>query len=412
MNSRYKAIFAAMIGNALEYYDVLLYGFFATMLAPLFFPTSDPAVALISSFGVFAAGFVMRPLGGIVFGHIGDKFGRRQALALAIFLVTIPTLTIGLLPTYETIGIAAPIILITCRLLQGLCVGGEYAGAALFAIEHAAKGREAFAGSLLTATGFFGGVIGTFFGFICTLPFMPSWGWRIPFLLGSIIGLFGYHLRKQIGESPEFLQYKDKAVINVPLFAVLKDGKRNLLCAMGIGVMAVAPFYMASICMGHVLTSKLHVVTSDVMLITVGLNLAIVVMFPLMGLLADKVGREKLMITTAVAAMGLAYPLFYMLEVELSVARVIMVQLALGAMVAGFAAPNVTVMREFFPINQRYSGIGFGYALGGALFGGTTPLILATLGGWFHPTIANTGYLIFSGFMGMAAVIWGKKYKG
>ncbi len=134
MKERHKAIFAAMIGNALEYYDVMLYGFFATMLAPLFFPTGNQATSIIASLGTFAAGFVMRPLGGIVFGHLGDKFGRRYALVLTIFLVTIPTLTIGLLPTYADIGIAAPVILVICRLLQGLCVGGEYSGASIFVI--------------------------------------------------------------------------------------------------------------------------------------------------------------------------------------------------------------------------------------------------------------------------------------
>lgn len=148
MKKNYKAILAAMIGNALEYYDVMLYGFFATMLAPLFFPTDNQAISIISSLGTFVAGFIMRPLGGFIFGHLGDKFGRRQALVLAIFLVTIPTFTIGILPTYAEIGIAAPIILVACRLLQGLCVGGEYSGASIFVVEYSKRGREAFAGSI------------------------------------------------------------------------------------------------------------------------------------------------------------------------------------------------------------------------------------------------------------------------
>src|SRR5436189_1033551 len=195
MEKNIKAIFAAMVGNALEYYDVMLYGFFAAMLAPLFFPTDNQITSTISSLGTFAAGFVMRPLGGIIFGHLGDKFGRRQALVLAIFLVTIPTFTIGILPTYADIGIAAPLILLLCRLLQGLCVGGEYSGASIFVIEYSKRGREAFAGSILCAAGVSAGVLGTLVGFLSTLPFMPAWRWRIPFLIGSLFGLIGHYFR-------------------------------------------------------------------------------------------------------------------------------------------------------------------------------------------------------------------------
>lgn len=246
MKKSYKAIFAAMVGNALEYYDVMLYGFFATMLAPLFFPTENQTISIISSFGTFAAGFLMRPLGGMIFGHLGDKFGRQKALVLAIFLVTIPTFTIGILPTYVEIGIAAPIILVICRLLQGLCVGGEYSGASIFVIEYSKKGQETFAGSILTASGLFGGVIGTFLGFICTLSFMPSWGWRIPFLLGSLMGLVGYYIRKNVNESPDFMRHKNEKVAKVPLFLVFQNRKINLLCTIGIGAVSLIPFYIAS----------------------------------------------------------------------------------------------------------------------------------------------------------------------
>jgi len=217
-----KAILAAMIGNALEYYDVMLYGFFAAALAPLFFPTTNHFVSITASLGTFAAGFLMRPLGGILFGHLGDRYGRRMALAFSILLVTVPTLTIGLLPTYEYIGIAAPIILVVCRLLQGLCVGGEYSGAAIFVIEHSKKKQEAFAGSVLCATGFLGGFLGTILGLICTLPYMPTWSWRIPFLIGSIIGLIGYYIRTQVDESPAYSQaMKRGEIIKSPLRDVI-----------------------------------------------------------------------------------------------------------------------------------------------------------------------------------------------
>lgn len=405
MNKSYKAIFAAMIGNALEYYDVMLYGFFATMLAPVFFPTSNQTISIISSLGTFAAGFIMRPLGGIIFGHLGDKFGRRYALVLAIFLVTIPTFTIGILPPYTTIGIAAPIVLVICRLLQGLCVGGEYSGASIFVIEYAKKGREAFAGSILCAAGFLGGVLGTFLGFVFTLPVMPPWSWRIPFLIGSVIGLIGYYIRTKVGESPKFTQHQNEETAKVPLLSVLRERKRNLLCTIGIGATSLIPFYMASVYMGYLLSSKLNISTSKIMLINVALNIFLMVLLPLMGIVADKVGKSRLMIFISSLSIILAYPLFFILEKDLSLFNIILVQIILALITAGFGAPSTAFLTSLFPVHERYSGIGFGYALGGAILGGTTPLILASLSNWFDSFLAPAFYLIFSGCLGVVCVI-------
>ncbi|MBX9837698.1 MAG: MFS transporter, partial [Silvanigrellaceae bacterium] len=283
MKKNNKAILAAMTGNALEYYDVMLYGFFATMLAPLFFPSDNQAVSYISSLGTFAAGFVMRPVGGLLFGHLGDKFGRRFALVLSIFLVTLPTLTIGLLPTYAEIGIAAPVILVICRLLQGLCVGGEYSGASIFVIEYSKKGKECFAGSILTASGNFGGVMGTFCGFIFTLAFMPTWGWRIPFIIGALMGVMGYYIRTRVNESPEFENMKDEKKEKVPLWSVLEKRKINLFCTVCIGATSLIPLYLATVYMGTMMGLKLHFTTSEIMLINLPLTVFAVCTLPFMG---------------------------------------------------------------------------------------------------------------------------------
>ena len=398
-----------MIGNALEYYDVMLYGFFATMLAPLFFPTDNKAISIITSLGTFAAGFLMRPLGGIVFGHLGDKFGRRQALILAIFLVTLPTLTIGLLPTYADIGITASIILVICRLLQGLCVGGEYSGASIFVIEYSKRGKEAFAGSILCAAGFFGGVLGTFLGFLCTHPYMPSWGWRIPFLIGAFIGLFGYYLRSQVSESPDFVRHKMEEIAKVPLFIVFQNKKINLLCTIGIGATSLIPFYLASVYMGYLLSSQLQIPTFQIMLFNVGLNISLIFLLPIMGIIADKIGKEKLMILSSSLSIIVAYPLFSFLDSNLSLMNIIFIQAILGIITAGFGAPSMALLSSFFPVHERYSGIGFGYALGGALLGGTTPLILASLSNWLGSSIVPAYYLMFSGFLGIVCVLGGRK---
>lgn len=413
MKKSYKAIAAAMVGNALEYYDVMLYGFFATMLAPLFFPAVNPALSVISSLGTFAAGFVMRPVGGIFFGHLGDKFGRRYALVLAIFLVTIPTLIIGLLPTYAEIGIFAPIILVTCRLLQGLCVGGEYSGASIFVIEYSKRGKESFAGGLLAASGMFGGVLGTFLGFLCTLPIMPNWGWRIPFLIGSVMGLMGYYLRTKVNESPDFIQAKDEKIEKLPLWSVFLKRKRNLFCTIGIGAATLIPLYLGTVYMGSLLSTSLQLTTSQIMLIHAVVNVFTVFIMALSGFLADKVGKENQMLFSTLLTVLIAYPLFSFLESDLTIFRVVCVQVILMIVNVGFVAPSMALLATYFPVHERYSGIGFGYALGGAFLGGTTPLIVTSLVNWFDSPFMPAYYLIFSGLLGMICVLWGKiEYKG
>jgi MHS family proline/betaine transporter-like MFS transporter len=346
----------------------------------------------------------MRPLGGILFGHIGDRYGRRPALALSILLVTIPTLVIGLLPTYAQIGIIAPIILVICRLLQGLCVGGEYSGAAIFVIEHSRKGQEAFAGSILAATGFFGGFIGTILGALCTLPSMPSWGWRIPFLIGTFIGIIGYYIRTHVDESPAFSQLQQtKALIRAPLKKVILTKTRNLLCTLGIGAQALVPLYIVTVYLSTLL-SQLKIDTSQIMVFNSMIAILWMVAFPCMGKIADKIGTRKIMATAALAAILVAYPLFYLLAIAPSVQSILFIQIILSLAGAAFAAPSATLLTKLFPVEERYSGIGFGYALGGALLGGTTPLIVTTLVNWTQSPTAPAFYIMAVGFVGLISV--------
>lgn len=409
MTKNSKAIFAAMVGNALEYYDVMLYGFFAAMLAPLFFPTENETLSILSSLGTFAAGFVMRPLGGIIFGHLGDKLGRRQALVLAIFLVTIPTLTIGLLPTYAEIGMAAPIILILCRLLQGLCVGGEYSGASIFVIEYSKRGREAFASGLLSAAGMSGGVLGTLIGFLTTLPMMPSWGWRIPFLIGSLFGLIGYYIRTRINETPVFIEHENEETAKIPLWNILLKRKHNLLCTIGLGATSLIPLYMCTVYMGHLLSTELHLSPSEIMLVNIVVSIELMTFVSLMGYLADRVGKQTLMMTSCLLFVLVAYPLFFFLKTHLSVQNVLLCQAIIALLNTAFVAPTMPLLSTLFPVHERYSGIGFGYALGGAFLGGTTPLIIVTLEKWFETPMIPAYYLIFGSVLGVLCLLLSRK---
>ncbi len=408
MNKNFKAIAAAMVGNALEYYDVMLYGYFATMLAPLFFPAINPTLALLSSWVTFAAGFIMRPIGGIVFGHLGDKYGRRNALVLAIFLVTIPTFIIGLLPTYLEIGILSPIILIICRLFQGICVGGEYSGASIFVIEYSKRGKEAFAGGILAASGMFGGVLGTFFGYLCTLPFMPDWGWRIPFLLGAFMGLIGYYFRTKVGESPGYLQATHEKIEKVPLKSILLNRKINFFCTVGIGAATLIPLYIGTVYIGSVLTERLNMPTSKVMLIHVMISVFSVFAVSFAGYTADIFGKRNQMLFSATTLILIAYPLFSYFENDPTIFRAFFLQAILLLLNVAFVAPSMALLATYFPVHERYSGIGFGYALGGAIFGGTTPFFLTALVKWLGSPMIPAYYTIFSGALGMLCIYLGK----
>jgi MHS family proline/betaine transporter-like MFS transporter len=304
----------------------------------------------------------------------------------------------------------APVVLLACRLLQGLCVGGEYSGASIFVIEFSKKGKECFAGSVLAASGLFGGVIGTFFGFLCTLSFMPSWGWRIPFLIGSLFGLMGYYIRTRVNESPDFIRAKNEKIEKVPLLGVLQKRMRNLLCTIGIGAASLVPFYLASVYMAFLMSSKLNLSTSEIMLINVILNVFVILIVPLSGLLADKfIGKESQMIGASTLTILTAYPLFFMLQNETSLSNIIFVQVVLMVLNVGFIAPSMALLSRYFPVHERYSGIGFGYALGGALLGGTTPLILAFLTNWLGSPLVPAYYLMFAGLLGIVCVVFGRQ---
>ena len=226
-----KTLFAAIVGNALEYYDFTLYGFFAAFLSPLYFPSADPKTSIIASFGAFAAGFLMRPVGGLIFGHLGDRYGRKYALLVSILLMTLPTFTIGITPEYSQIGFWAPLIIILSRLLQGICTVGEYTGATVLIAEYTGQHQPGFACSLLPASSLIGAILATCLGAFCLLDFMPSWTWRLPFIMGVGFGLFGFYLRQQINESPTFTALaKEHNISKSPALKILKEQKMNFLC--------------------------------------------------------------------------------------------------------------------------------------------------------------------------------------
>jgi MHS family proline/betaine transporter-like MFS transporter len=398
-------IFSTSAGHIVEYFDSYLYGYFAFMLAPIFFPSDDPTASLISSFGAFAAGFIMRPLGGIFFGHLGDRFGRKVAFLSSILLISVPTFGIGCLPSYDTIGVTAPILLIVFRLLQGVSLGGEYGGASIFIREHVQKNAAGFAGSLLVAIGFVGALAGTFVGATFTMASMPLWAWRVPFFLGGSFGILVYFLRRKLIETPAFQEIEKKgAILKVPIFTVFKDHFKGVLSGVGIGMNTTIPYYLTVIYMNPQYKDKFNLTTSEIMILSTSLMLLWVVVLPIAGHFSDKFGRIKLMSWSAVATILAAFPLFYIMQNTLDFTHFLACQTLICLTSMPYVAICSSVLPMLFPPAERYSGSAFSYSLGVAVFGGTAPLIvswLVTQGLTFAPAL----YLMFSGLCGWMAVI-------
>jgi MHS family proline/betaine transporter-like MFS transporter len=398
-----KTVLTATIGNAIVYYDMTLYGFFTAFLSPLFFPAENLLTSQLASLGVFAAGFVARPFGGLIFGHIGDRYGRKKALVIAILLVTIPTTIIGLLPTYASIGILAPIILVMCKLMQGICTGGEYSGAAIFLSEHHRGHNEGLAGSILPASSIVGAILGTSLGGFCLLPEMPTWAWRIPFLLGGLLGIIGYMLRSALMESPEFVvTQKGNHLVKLPILEVIKRDKQAFFCAFGISTYNIVLFYIPVVYIAQFMLPK-EALASSGMFLNTGLMFLLIVLLPLMGFAADRLGKERIMKASVVTSFLLSLPLFFFLNHEPSLIHVFIVLIVFGFLMSASVAPSVSFLPTLFPIQERYSAMAMAIGLGEA-FGGTTPLICHGFVTAMGTPIAPAFYLMLCSFLGWIAI--------
>ncbi len=389
MKDRAKVVLAGMAGNALEFYDFTLFGFFAPLIARSFFPNTDSnsVTALLLALTVYAVGFLMRPLGAILFGHIGDKYGRKKALALSVTLMAIPTTLIGLLPTYATIGIFAPIVLTLCRLMQGLCTGGAYNGAAIFVIEHQ-KDRRGFAGGLITSSCAIGSLLGALVGYVCTHNdyIFGFESWRLPFILGMVIGLVGAYIRRKLDESPVYVQAmakkeleeKTTPVQKVPLMVALVKHWRSVLCIMGMAWLNGVMYYAAFNYMSIYLKEEHHWPVHDTLPMSSIALLVYALLTPVAGAISDRRGAIGLMRPTAIAVFLLAIPIFLLISTG-QLWLIILAQVCYAVLAAFFSGPLNFFMQSLFPVEDRYSGISFSYSLGMAIFGGSTLLIMETL---------------------------------
>lgn len=372
--------FAALLGTVLEAYDYSLLILFLPILAPLFSPVTDPFVALMMGNCILFLSLTTRPLGGLFFGYIGDKYGRKRALTLSIMLMAIPSFLTGVLPTYATIGALAPILLVVFKATQSLSYGGEYSGAGLFVVEHAKRGEKGRQGSLLTISTLVGWFLASIVGLIFTHRLIPDWCWRIPFILGGGIGFLGFFFRRSLKESPEFIINREKhqefKKLNMKRF--FKNNKGRILCSIGIGGMATAPFTVVCIYMLPVLKVKNVISTSEMMIMNALYMIFSMAVLYLGGWLSDKISQEKLMKWGASGLFVVAIPGIYAFNSQ-DLFYIVIVHLALLASNEIFLGPSNAFLCRLFPVNYRYRGISFGFCLGMVLFGGLTPYVCVNI---------------------------------
>lgn len=394
-----KIVLAGMAGNALEFYDFTLFGALSVILSQKFFPATDPFAAFLSTLATFAIGFIARPLGAVFLGHIGDRLGRKKALLVSIFMMAIPTFLIGVLPTYQTIGPVAPFVLLICRLFQGICAGGEYNGSAIFLIEHS-KHKKNFAGSLAAVAGTFGCLLGVGVGALAIQPFMPDWMWRVPFIMGLVLGFVGLYFRSKIDESPEFLNsLQRKEIKKVPLMDILKTHKKSVFsCLLGAafaGTLGSAFIAYIPIYLNRVVSLPMY---KSLFYNMFGMFLYIL-FAPIAGHLADRYGSKKIMLTSSLIIFLSSFPIFVLLRTG-NLYFIFLAQSLLCIFAAGFCAPMNAFMSSLFPTSLRYSGITLGYGLGMAAFGGLMPFVSTYL-------IEKIGYVYCPAFYIMTLSVGG-----
>lgn len=380
-----KVLFASLMGSSIEWFDYFLYATTAALVfGKVFFPTTDPVVGLMLSYLTFSLTFFIRPLGGFIFAHIGDRIGRKKTLVITLSLMGGATVAIGLLPGYDQIGIWAPILLILLRLIQGLGIGGEWGGALLLAYEYAPKNRKGFFGSVPQMGVTIGMVLATLAMTVMSTSLTEeqflSWGWRVPFLLSAILVFLGLWMRKGIDETPAFKQAKASGnVAKIPLVETLRYHWRAVLVAVGIKFVETAPFYIFSTFIVSYATSSLGFDRITVLNAVMVATLITTLMIPIMGRLSDSVGRKKMFVGGAVLMALFTFPYFMLLEQRTTASLMIATVIGLGLVWAPITAVLGTLFSEIFSTRVRYTGITLGYQIGAALAGGTAPLVATWL---------------------------------
>nr|QIY62425.1 glycine betaine/L-proline transporter ProP [Streptomyces sp. RPA4-2] len=404
-----RAVKAAALGNAMEWFDFGVYSYIAVTLGKVFFPSGNPTAQLLSTFGAFAAAFLVRPLGGMVFGPLGDRIGRQKVLALTMIMMAAGTFAIGLIPSYATIGVGAPLLLLAARLVQGFSTGGEYAGASTFIAEYAPDKKRGFFGSWLefgTLAGYIGGagLVTLMTAFLSTEDLL-AWGWRVPFLIAGPMGVIGLYLRMRLEETPAFAaelekaSKKEKDRPKVPLRAMLAGQWRALLLCVGLVLVFNVTDYMLLSYMPSYLTSELKYDETHGLLVVLGVMALMMIVQPFAGALTDRIGRRPVIAAGCAGFLALSVPAILLIR-QGSLLAVALGMGALGLLLVCFTSAMPAALPALFPTKVRYGSLSIGFNVSVSLFGGTTPLVVTAL-------IGATGNMMMPAYYMMAAAVIG-----
>lgn len=404
-----RAALASFIGNFVEWFDYASYGYLATIIAVMFFPKSDTTTGLLAAYGVFAVSFVVRPLGGMVWGHFGDRHGRRAALSLSILIMSCSTFLIAFLPTYAQVGMIAPVLLLLVRVVQGFSASGEYAGASAFLAEFAPPGKRGVYTSIVpasTAAGLlFGSVFVAVMHTVLTTGQLHAFGWRLPFLLAAPFGLVGRYIRLRLEDTPRFKALEGAHdVAKAPVKELLTRHRGRMIIAFGVTCLNAVAFYLVLSYMPTYLSTEMGMSeTASFVAATISLAAYIGLIF-LMGALSDRVGRKTMLIGASVLFALLTVPLFKGL-VGASFATIVMIQIAFGALLTLNDGTLPCFLSEIFPTRVRYSGFAFCFNAANALFGGTAPLVATWLIAVTGSKLAPAWYLVGAAGVALVAML-------
>jgi MHS family proline/betaine transporter-like MFS transporter len=411
MNKK-KLILSSAVATTFEWYDYALFGHFAFIIGEKYFPDSDPSASLLQAFLVFAIGYLMRPIGGIFFGIIGDKFGRKSALSAAVICMAFPTAAIGFLPTYETLGITATTLMIMVRMLQGLSMGGALTGSVSFVIEHIEKKHRGIAASITMSSICVGLLLGSLVAYLTRISLTPEqfddWGWRLPFLIGIFIFFAGAYIKKYTNETPLFEDAKNRGeIVKSPLRLAFRTHGFDMLISIFINCTGSVIFYIEAI----YLMSYLKVNRGfDNYAVSILINFCYIIMAAvtlLTGRLSDKIGRKKIFIINLIGIITITPMLMEILETG-DFPAVVMAQIIIAIMAAAYIGPEPALQAEFYPTNIRNTALSVSYNTATSVFGGTAPYIIESLVQSTGTLSSSVYYIIICALVSLIALYFYK----
>jgi len=411
-----KVLGASFIGNFVEWFDYASYGYFAMVISVVFFPDIAPTAALLATFAVFAISFIIRPIGGIIWGSIGDKIGRKAALSWSIIIMSVATTLIACLPTFNQVGLLAPVLLLLVRMVQGFCASGEYPGATSFIAEYSPINKRGFYTSMVPASTALGLLAGSLmaaglFSLLSTEN-MQAFGWRLPFILALPLGAIGLYIRLKLEDTPKFRALAKRSHVEpVPVRELFTSYRRQIIIAFGATCLNAVGFYLILSYMPTYLSTEMGMDEAQAF-IAASISLATYVAFIfLMGILSDRFGRKTALIAASILFMVLTVPLFSMLNGATFV-TIVLIQVAFGALLTINDGTLPCFLSEIFPTRVRYSGFAFSFNSANALFGGTAPFVATWLIAMSGSKLAPAWYLVGAAIVALIAMLAARETAG